>query len=426
MDFANVPGLRGFQQARDNSMREDALDAQSFNQSLAGAGKLMQLQELVRARNDETQLRDLFRKSGGDLTKMRDSAFSSGMYKQGLELDKRLRDQQKSDLDRMNILSQVDDRSRKMLADANDAVGAAYEHPYTIYKTLTDKGVPEQLARQEAQAAWMTTRQEAARSPLLANKPLPEAFDPDAALGALSQAKRMKDVFDRFDKQAQRTLTQRGQDISMRGQDLSAETTRRGQDVSASTQRRGQDMSAQTQRRGQDMQFDPGLAAGRAEATAMGKETGEARATAQITLPQATATAERAVKLVDDLLKHPGFSTSVGATMMPGARLVPGTDAADFQARFDEIKGGAFMQAFETLKGGGQITEREGQAATQAITRMSLAQSETEFRRAAKEFQDIARNALKRAQQKAGVQTQSGATGSFGAPSGGIKFLGFE
>lgn len=62
------------------------------------------------------------------------------------------------------------------------------------------------------------------------------------------------------EKVAANAATLRGQDITMRGQDLSADTakagqavTMRGQDISANTTMRGQDISASTARRGQDL-----------------------------------------------------------------------------------------------------------------------------------------------------------------------------
>lgn len=138
------------------------------------------------------------------------------------------------------------------------------------------------------------------------------------------------------------------------------------------------------------------------------KETGKAQAQAAVTLPAAVQSAKEGIRKIDELLKSPGLGTTVGATLAPGARFIPGTDAADFMARFDEIKGGAFMQAFNTLKGGGQITEKEGEKATAAITRMSIAQSEKEFKAAAKEFQDVLRAGIKNAEKKAGKASSGG------------------
>jgi hypothetical protein len=82
-----------------------------------------------------------------------------------------------------------------------------------------------------------------------------------------------------------------------------------------------------------------------------------------------------------------GFTEAVGGAVIPGQRFIPGTDARDFNAAHDQAVGAAFMQAFATLKGGGQITVTEGEKATAALTRMNLAQSEAEYIRAAREFQ---------------------------------------
>lgn len=167
------------------------------------------------------------------------------------------------------------------------------------------------------------------------------------------------------------------------------------------------------------------------QAMARAKATGEAIAKGDVaaiqTLPKVLDRAERSINLIDELIgkqevrdksgkviqkgtaPHPGFNSAVGATLLPGASYVPGTDAADFKARFDEIKGGAFLEAFESLKGGGAITEKEGEKATSALNRMSLAQSEKEFLSAARDFQDIVRkgvtNAQKRVQQVPGATT---------------------
>jgi hypothetical protein len=97
---------------------------------------------------------------------------------------------------------------------------------------------------------------------------------------------------------------------------------------------------------------------------------------------------------------HPGFGGVIGMGI-PGMRLIPGTSEADFDGLFNQVTGAAFLQAFETLKGGGAITEREGQAATSAITRLSRNLSEVEFVRAATELRDIMRRGLERAESRA-------------------------
>lgn len=97
---------------------------------------------------------------------------------------------------------------------------------------------------------------------------------------------------------------------------------------------------------------------------------------------------------------HPGFESVIGMGI-PGMRFVPGSRESDFDSLFNQVTGAAFLEAFDTLKGGGQITEREGQVATQAITRLNRNISEVEFMEAANELRDIMQRGLQRAEARA-------------------------
>jgi hypothetical protein len=197
------------------------------------------------------------------------------------------------------------------------------------------------------------------------------------------------------------------------GEELSAATTRRGQDITATTTRRGQDLT--NARELQRIEIEKGKNSPEAIAMrAKMTEIGKADAKFEANAPQAIATAKTALTKIDEMLAHPGLAPAVGAggkgTLgVPGiAQFIPGTDAASFKVRLDEILGGAFMEAFNTLKGGGQITEKEGEKATAAITRMSTMQSEAEFKKAAKDFQDVIREGIRRSEARLG---KSGASG---------------
>jgi len=94
--------------------------------------------------------------------------------------------------------------------------------------------------------------------------------------------------------------------------------------------------------------------------------------------------------LLGRAISHPGLGTATGlsGTLDP-RNYVPGTDATNFRSMLDQIKGSAFLQAFESLKGGGQITELEGKRATDAIARLNTAQSDEEFKAALTEFKGV-------------------------------------
>jgi hypothetical protein len=140
----------------------------------------------------------------------------------------------------------------------------------------------------------------------------------------------------------------------------------------------------------------------------IGKKQAEARFSAQQELPQVVDEARNVTALVDKLVSHPGFKTSVGVKGVTGTlaninpQLAQGSDAADWMALRDQIVGKQFMQAYQTLKGGGQITEVEGRKATEAIARMNTAQSENAFKEAAEEFKGIITAGVERAKKKAG------------------------
>jgi hypothetical protein len=143
----------------------------------------------------------------------------------------------------------------------------------------------------------------------------------------------------------------------------------------------------------------------------------EARAATLRKLPDVIAQSRDALNLIDKMIgtddgkvkPHKGFKGAVGVGM--GLRFIPGTSEKDFQAMHEQITGGAFLEAFKTLKGGGQITEKEGEKATAAITRMNLALSEKEYIDAAREFQEIVRRGIRTAEK----ELKSGPGGGGGA-----------
>lgn len=177
---------------------------------------------------------------------------------------------------------------------------------------------------------------------------------------------------------------------------------------------------------------DPKLQGDISGAKAAGKIVGEKSATAMVDLPATIQEAEQTITLVDDLLKHPGFKQAVGTSSVFGVQNVPGTDAKAFMTRLDQLKGKQFLQAYQGLKGGGQITEAEGQKATAAISRMDNATTEKEFISASRDFQDVIRNGVQRAKEKSitggnGIgRTSTGGAMSpqHGIVKGGYKFNG--
>lgn len=176
-------------------------------------------------------------------------------------------------------------------------------------------------------------------------------------------------------------------------------------------------------------QYDPRLLGGAAAGKAQGKEVGEAVGSAQVNLPKVQDSAAFMLDYIDALVgnpekgmkPHPGFTSAVGSTWTPGARFVPGSDTRSFIDRLEQIQGGSFLEAFQMLKGGGQITEIEGKKATQAINRMSVSSSEKEFLAAAEDLRRIIKTGVERARKMAsgGVGTAAVPAANIGAPPPG-------
>jgi len=123
-------------------------------------------------------------------------------------------------------------------------------------------------------------------------------------------------------------------------------------------------------------------------------------------------------QMLAELKGHPGMSTSVGAKGIEynfGMAKEPygGTKAADFYTLLEQVQGGTFMQAFDKLKGAGQITEQEGAKATAAIARLNARQSEEGFAKALMDFDGVLAQAQARSQPTA---PQAAATAPQAAP----------
>lgn len=139
-----------------------------------------------------------------------------------------------------------------------------------------------------------------------------------------------------------------------------------------------------------------------------GRVVGETSGKNLANLPKVEQQASAMLATLDRLQKHPAFSTAVGIEgNIPEALIPAGTQTAGFISLLKQIQGQAFLQAFESLKGGGQITEIEGKKATEAITRLSRNLSEDEFKQAVDEIREVIQAGLKRAREGVSVQGES-------------------
>lgn len=128
---------------------------------------------------------------------------------------------------------------------------------------------------------------------------------------------------------------------------------------------------------------------------AVGQVKADIQPTQQRTAAMASATYLN--DLLDKAIKHQGRETATGMSGLIDPRnYLPGTSAKDYQALHDQIGGNVFLRAFADLKGGGQITEKEGVKAEAALARMNRAQSDGEYLAALKEFQGVVQGGIAR------------------------------
>lgn len=359
----------------------------------------LKLQELQRGIQEEEQLRNYL--AGADLAKPETRAGLAKFGKTGLAYGKALSEQEKTGLETKKLRGQVDEQALKMQRERISDL-AFNPSDANITAHLEDAILRGEMSPDQAKQMW-------------------------AQVSAMPANQRKE------------LLLQMGTDVNKR---LEQMTVSEAQKQQMGVTMRGQDIAAATARRGQDIQADPELQARIAEAKQFGDTLGKNRATAQLALPNAIETANEGIRLIDEMVgkreikdasgkviqqatkPHPGFRGYVGSGFsiangitVPGQRFVEGSDVASFDIRQKQIEGRAFLEAFQALKGGGSITEKEGEKGTAAIMRMNKASSEREYIAAARELQDIMAKGVERAKAKASGGATTPATT---APAGNV------
>lgn len=131
------------------------------------------------------------------------------------------------------------------------------------------------------------------------------------------------------------------------------------------------------------------------------EKVGQARGVAQAALAGgADIDAEQTKKKIDEFIKSKGFNEVFGQFDQYRPSWTHSNAGADAIARYEQLTGTAFLSAYQMLKGGGAITDIEGQKAGAAMARLNRAQSEAEAKKALEDFKeavDIGLQKLRRA-----------------------------
>jgi hypothetical protein len=115
-------------------------------------------------------------------------------------------------------------------------------------------------------------------------------------------------------------------------------------------------------------------------------------------IPNVEAKVNSAIKQIEAVKNDPSLPASVGTVSSKLPNIFGST--ADFENKIKQLQGGAFLEAYQSLKGGGAITEVEGAKAEQAIARMQLSASEAGFKAALDDFKSAVAAGLKRQQDR--------------------------
>jgi len=123
--------------------------------------------------------------------------------------------------------------------------------------------------------------------------------------------------------------------------------------------------------------------------------------------PKTVAKGERMLASIDAALNDPeGTFQATGPIGGLLPNVFPG--ATRGQSRIDQIKGQTFLQAYQDLKGGGQITEVEGKKAEDALARINTqTMSDEDYRRALLDLREVVQKGLARARGEDVTQDSS-------------------
>ncbi|EJX6082529.1 acyltransferase, partial [Salmonella enterica] len=85
-----------------------------------------------------------------------------------------------------------------------------------------------------------------------------------------------------------------------------------------------------------------------------------------------------ALDSLNEIEQSPGLSKAVG--IRSAFPTVPGSDAANFEARLDTFKAQTFLPMVQSLKGMGALSDAEGKKLSDAVGALSPKMSEKAFR----------------------------------------------
>lgn len=173
--------------------------------------------------------------------------------------------------------------------------------------------------------------------------------------------------------QAGEALTARGQDIQIRGQNISAQNAALSREIQrAELQEKALDRKIA--RESNQLKLEE-LKQKQADVR---QKADIARADRQAAAQSAVDTFSTALDSLNEIEQSPGLSKAVG--IRSAFPTVPGSDAANFEARLDTFKAQTFLPMVQSLKGMGALSDAEGKKLSDAVGALSPKMSEKAFR----------------------------------------------
>ncbi|HHN8370569.1 phage DNA ejection protein [Morganella morganii] len=188
--------------------------------------------------------------------------------------------------------------------------------------------------------------------------------------------------------QAGEALTARGQDVQVRGQNLSYQSAMTGHSIARERLNLDRELKAmETQEKVLDRRLareTNELKRTELEQKLDGIRTQKEAAKAERydTVASQVDSADRAIKTAKSIINSPGFTGYFGVNVNPfGSRFLPGTDASDTSAMVDTLKSQGFMSGIQQMRGMGALSDAEGRKVMDAIGSLDSGMSEKQAKK---------------------------------------------
>lgn len=173
--------------------------------------------------------------------------------------------------------------------------------------------------------------------------------------------------------QAGEALQARGQDITVRGQNISAQNAALSREIQRA-ELQDKVLDRQIARESNQIKLDEL----KQKQVDVRQRADVARADRQAAAQGAVDTFSTALDSLGEIEQSPGLSKAVG--VRSAFPTVPGSDAANFEARLDTFKAQTFLPMVASLKGMGALSDAEGKKLSDAVGALSPKMSEPAFR----------------------------------------------